>query len=104
MERDTVIEVFGVNKEYSLASRQEKVHALKDINLHDGAAFKGIKRGEFVIIRGPSGGGKTTLLNITGSIDAASSGSIHLLGKPIDQRSSDEYLSRLRLEHIGFVF
>ena len=33
-------------------------------------------RGEFVILRGPSGGGKTTLLNILGTIDAASSGEV----------------------------
>ncbi len=104
MDRETVIEIFGVSKEYSLVGREDKVSALKDVDLNDDSKFSGIKKGEFVIIRGPSGGGKTTLLNITGSIDSATAGTVHLLGKAIDKDSTDEYLSRLRLEHIGFVF
>ena len=39
-----------------------------------------ILRGEFVLLRGPSGGGKTTLLNIIGCIDVASSGTLRLFG------------------------
>ncbi|EGR28417.1 hypothetical protein IMG5_176030 [Ichthyophthirius multifiliis] len=61
-------------------------------------------RGEFLMIRGPSGGGKTTFLNMLGTVDVASSGTIKLLGNIIDINSSDDYLSKLRLEKIGFVF
>jgi putative ABC transport system ATP-binding protein len=57
-----------------------------------------------VIIRGPSGGGKTTLLNMIGTIDTASSGTVELFDKMINSKSKDSYLSRLRLETIGFVF
>lgn len=67
------------------------------------------------MIRGPSGGGKTTLLNIIGTADVASSGtlsivllsivhSVEIMGHEINEKSKDSYLSRLRLEKIGFVF
>ena len=67
------------------------------------------------MIRGPSGGGKTTLLNIIGTADVASSGTlsivllsivyaIEIMGHEINEKSKDSYLSRLRLEKIGFVF
>lgn len=61
-------------------------------------------RGEFVMIRGPSGGGKTTLLNLIGTIDSSSSGELFIMGNRIDKHSSDDFLSKLRLQHIGFVF
>jgi len=56
------------------------------------------------MIRGPSGGGKTTLLNLVGTIDSSSGGELYIMNKRIDQSSSDEFLSELRLKHIGFVF
>ena len=56
------------------------------------------------MIRGPSGGGKTTLLNLIGSIDSSTSGELKLMNKEITSKSSDEFLSELRLKHIGFVF
>lgn len=61
-------------------------------------------RGEFVMIRGPSGGGKTTMLNLIGTIDSSSSGELLIMGQKIDKDSSDDFLSQLRLKHIGFVF
>jgi putative ABC transport system ATP-binding protein len=56
------------------------------------------------MIRGPSGGGKTTMLNLIGTIDSSTSGQLFIMGNKIDQNSSDEFLSELRLKHIGFVF
>jgi putative ABC transport system ATP-binding protein len=56
------------------------------------------------MIRGPSGGGKTTFLNQIGTIDTPTSGTIKLLGSEVTKNSDDKYLSRLRLEKIGFVF
>ena len=56
------------------------------------------------MIRGPSGGGKTTLLNLIGTIDSPSDGELYILNQRIDGQSTDEFLSQLRLKHIGFVF
>ena len=50
-------------------------------------------RGEFVMIRGPSGGGKTTMLNLIGSIDSSTSGELFIMGNRIDQSSTDAFLS-----------
>ena len=56
------------------------------------------------MIRGPSGGGKTTMLNLIGSIDSSTSGELYIKNNKIDKNSDDEFLSDLRLRHIGFVF
>ena len=41
--------------------------------------YLAIFRGEFVMIRGPSGGGKTTMLNLIGSIDSSTGGELHIM-------------------------
>ncbi len=56
------------------------------------------------MIRGPSGGGKTTLLNILGTIDEPSSGTVEIFGETVSAESSDAFLADLRLRRIGFVF
>jgi putative ABC transport system ATP-binding protein len=56
------------------------------------------------MLRGPSGGGKTTLLNLLGTIDKPTDGAIELFGVKIDNNSTDSFLSNLRLAKIGFVF
>lgn len=56
------------------------------------------------MIRGPSGGGKTTMLNLIGTIDSPSDGELYIMNQRIDGDSKDEFLSQLRLKHIGFVF
>jgi putative ABC transport system ATP-binding protein len=48
--------------DYSISGREDTVKALNNIDLNDNEEFYSIKRGEFVMIRGPSGGGKTTYL------------------------------------------
>ena len=103
-----VISVRGLSKSYQLPGREDPVHALHEIHLCDDAKvteFYSIRRGEFVMIRGPSGGGKTSLLNCVGLIDRPSTGTIRLLGKEVDLSTAhDDMLSKLRLKRIGFVF
>jgi ABC-type lipoprotein export system ATPase subunit len=59
--------------------------------------------GERVALTGPSGSGKTTLLNCLGGVDRPEAGTITLLGRRIDELSSDG-LARLRREQVGTVF
>ena len=93
-----------LSKSYTLPGREEVVQALKRIDLSLDHSFYPIMQGEFVMIRGPSGGGKTTLLNILGTIDEPTSGQVTLLGEKVDASSTDNYLAGLRLRKIGFVF
>ena len=101
---DNVLICRNVSKIYKLPGSEERVTALKDINLSDNSEIKPIKRGEYVMIRGPSGGGKTTLLNILGTLDSEFEGELEILGTKITNQSTDEFLSKLRLKNIGFVF
>ena len=94
-----------MGKEYKIEGREGAVVALRGVDINNSAPLGAIKRGEFVMIRGPSGGGKTSLLNILGTIDVATSGTVQLFGQDIGLEStSDEALAQLRLEKIGFVF
>ena len=62
-----------------------------------------IKEKDFVTIVGPSGIGKSTLLNIIGTLDKPDSGSIEFDGLDLS-KMNDTQLSNLRLNMIGFVF
>ena len=62
-----------------------------------------IKKGEFVVIVGPSGAGKTTVLNILGGMDTATGGTLAVDGKDITAYDSRQ-LTGYRRDDIGFVF
>ena len=100
----TIVQCHKISKVYKLPGVEETVKALYDISLDDNCEFYPIKRGEFVIIRGPSGGGKTTLLNILGTLDNDFEGELSIMNNKITKNCSDEFLSQLRLKNIGFVF
>ena len=63
-----------------------------------------IKRGEFIVILGKSGGGKTSMLNCIGTIDKPTRGDIFVCGTRIDSRTADATLADIRLRKLGFVF
>ncbi len=73
-----------------------------EINALNGVDFT-IDKGEFVIIAGASGAGKSTILNILGGMDTASMGDIVVDGKRIDKLSNKELIT-YRRHDIGFVF
>ncbi len=87
-----MIRVQNVRKTYGDAQSP----VLRDISFH-------VPQKQSVAVWGPSGGGKTTLLNLLGGLDRAYSGSISLLGKTLETLS-DRALSGLRGRNIGFVF
>lgn len=62
-----------------------------------------IKRGEFAVVVGPSGAGKTTVLNILGGMDTATEGEVLVDGKNIAAYSQRQ-LTAYRRDDIGFVF
>lgn len=73
-----------------------------EINASDGVDFN-IEKGEFVVIVGPSGAGKTTILNLLGGMDKATSGKILVDGKDV-AKYSEKQLTQYRRNDIGFVF
>jgi ABC-type lipoprotein export system ATPase subunit len=89
-----VIEAQGITKEYRRGS--ETVRALRGVDLS-------IAQGEFVAIIGPSGAGKTALLNILGCLDPPTSGTLALNGNRVTGKTERE-LVKVRRGAIGFVF
>lgn len=73
-----------------------------EIKALDGASF-GVEKGEFVIIVGASGAGKTTILNILGGMDTLSTGKIVLDGEEISNYNKRKLTSYRRYD-VGFVF
>ena len=68
----------------------------------DGVNFQ-IKKGEFVVIAGASGAGKSTILNILGGMDSPTSGTIYVDGEDIASYDAKR-LTTYRRHDIGFVF
>ena len=89
-----IIQFIDVYKSYRNGATP--VTALQGVNLS-------FEAGDFVTIMGPSGGGKTTLLNLLAGLDLPDRGQIILQGRKISDLS-DHDLTLLRRKEIGFVF
>ncbi len=72
------------------------------VNAADGITFE-IEKGEFAVIVGPSGAGKTTVLNILGGMDTCDEGVIEVDGARISRYTAKELVMYRRYD-IGFVF
>ena len=88
------VEFNNVCKTYKMGDIE--VHAVKGMNFT-------IEQGELVIIVGPSGAGKTTVLNMLGGMDTATSGTIMLDGSEVSALNEAQ-LTQYRRHDIGFVF
>ena len=93
-QREAYVKLENVSKIYGTG--EVKIVAV------DGISFE-IAKGEFVVIVGPSGAGKTTVLNILGGMDKPTSGKIYVDGRNIAGYSGRQ-LTSYRREDIGFVF
>lgn len=82
--------------------RKEYVMGEVTIKAVDGVDFH-IEKGEFAIIVGPSGAGKTTVLNMLGGMDACTSGEILVDGTQVSSFNASQ-LTQYRRNDIGFVF
>ncbi len=91
---EDIIVAQKVEKEYRRG--REIIHALRDINMT-------IRSGEFLVIEGKSGCGKTTLLNVLSGLDRPTDGRI--IFDQMDLTVIDErILPKIRQEKIGFIF
>jgi len=87
-------ELRGVTKRYTRG--KETVDALAGIDLTIGD-------GDRLVIQGPTGGGKSTLLQMLGGLDRPTAGSVELDGTDM-AKLSEAKLTKVRSENIGFVF
>jgi putative ABC transport system ATP-binding protein len=94
VKRMSYISFENVRKEYKMGE--------VTINAVDGVDFV-IEKGEFAIIVGPSGAGKTTVLNMLGGMDACSGGVITVDGAKVSDYTAKQ-LTGYRRHDIGFVF
>ncbi|MFK3731868.1 ABC transporter ATP-binding protein [Streptomyces sp. NPDC088090] len=87
-------ELIGVTKQYRRG--QARVDALAGIDLK-------IAQGDRLVIQGPTGGGKSTLLQMLGGLDRPTAGSVFLDGTDL-AKLSESRLTAVRSQYIGFVF
>ena len=89
----TVLELKNIEKTYG---DKIKTKVLHNINLK-------INKGEFVAIIGQSGSGKSTMLNLMGTLDSPSSGEIYINNQRTDDLSKNK-LADVRNKDLGFIF
>jgi lipoprotein-releasing system ATP-binding protein len=89
-----ILEAKNITKIYR--SGPETIEVLKGLDFN-------LKEKEIVVIMGPSGVGKSTLLNIIGTLDKPTSGEVIIDGQSVFNYG-EQKLSKFRNQHIGFIF
>src|SRR3954462_14396011 len=92
------IEIINVRKIYAASQRGQagEIRALDGVSLS-------VRKGEWLAIMGPSGSGKSSLVNLIGCLDRPTSGDIFIDGNDLGDLSGSD-LNRFRAEKIGFIF
>ena len=90
--------------EFVVMKNVKKTYKMGEVMIHavDGVDIE-IHKGEFAVIVGPSGAGKTTVLNMLGGMDRVTSGKVIVDGRDISLYNSRQ-LTKYRRDDIGFVF
>ncbi len=91
---ENVIEIKNIRKSYPIGDSLLEV--LKGISLT-------VKNGEFIAVLGPSGSGKSALMNVIGCMDGFDSGDYFLDGEAI-HKMNDSKMTKIRNSKIGFIF
>ena len=91
---DYIVQIKDVVKSFKVGDN--------DITILKGISFD-VKTGEFVSIVGPSGNGKSTLLNMITGIDRPTDGEVLVTGKPVHKMSENQ-LAAWRGENVGIIF
>jgi putative ABC transport system ATP-binding protein len=93
-QNGNIVEVNGVIKRFPVGD--DEITVLKGISFT-------VQKGEFLTIVGPSGNGKSTLLNMITGIDHPSAGEVVVTGRTVHAMSENE-LAKWRGEHVGIIF
>jgi putative ABC transport system ATP-binding protein len=93
-QTENIIEIIDIDKSYRVSDNE--VPVLKGLSLS-------VEAGEFVAITGPSGNGKSTLLNMITGIDHPTAGEVLVNGCPVHEMSENQ-LAKWRGENLGIIF
>ena len=94
----------NLQNSYVKLDKVSKIYKMGEVEIRavDNISFE-ISKGEFVVVVGPSGAGKTTVLNILGGMDTATKGNVFVDGSNI-AKYNNRQLTAYRRDDIGFVF
>ncbi|OIJ17611.1 multidrug ABC transporter ATP-binding protein [Anaerobacillus alkalilacustris] len=92
----SVIKAINIKKVYGGGKEFAQTIALNNINIE-------LEQGEFTAIMGPSGSGKSSLLNVLSGFDHPTSGDVFIQGAKMNEMTGDE-LAIFRRDHIGYIF
>ena len=94
----------NLQNSYVKLDKVSKIYKMGEVEIRavDNISFE-ISKGEFVVVVGPSGAGKATVLNILGGMDTATKGNVFVDGSNIAKYNSHQ-LTAYRRDDIGFVF